>query len=89
MIVKLLNTKYHFLVKYFLSMQKMLGVENILGNLHCVCSLFLMPSKPATLTNYKIWGQTNYKLCNNDMEQLLSINATEHKKSSGCQIRDP
>lgn len=60
------------MVKYIQSMQKLLGVGTILGNLHCICSLLLMPSKPATLTNYKIWAQTNYELCNNDMEQLLS-----------------
>ena len=83
MIVKPLNIKYHFMVKYFLSVQKMLEVENALGNLYCMYSLFLVPSKPATLTNYKIWAQTNEKPCNNDVEQLLSINSTEHKKSSG------
>lgn len=40
--------------------------QNMLGNLY---KLFVTE---AGLTNCKIWAQTNYRLCNNDMEQLLS-----------------
>lgn len=92
MALKSLNIKYHLMVKYILSMQKMLGIEIALGNLYMFFAADALktcwPEKTVKYRPKPIMSCVTMTW-NSYSPQSKSHKACGTQKPSGGQITDP